>query len=55
MTGFEPRTVQTVTAQDTAAYLGRAGAEGLTPGFWKNNADNKNAIAWPHEPDGKLI
>ena len=55
VTGFEPKTVQTVTAQDTAAYLGRAGAEGLTPGFWKNNADNKNAIAWPRNPDGTLV
>ncbi|MFL5938528.1 MAG: Calx-beta domain-containing protein, partial [Gaiellaceae bacterium] len=55
VTGTEPRTQQTVTARDTAAYLGRTGAEGLTPGFWKNNADNKNAIAWPHNPDGTLV
>jgi hypothetical protein len=56
VTGFEPRTSRTVTASDTAGYLGRGTAEGLTPGFWKNNADNKNAIAWPHDPvTGQLI
>src|SRR4029079_2168351 len=55
VTGNEPRTSQTVTAQDTAAYLARQTATGLTPGFWKNNADNKNAIAWPHNPDGTLV
>src|SRR5262249_19679139 len=54
-TGFEPVTDQTVTASDVAGYFVDGRAEGLTPGFWKNNADNKNAIAWPHDGDGNLI
>ena len=54
MTGSEPRQLTTVTAQrHRPRYLGRAGAEGLTPGFWKNNADNKNAIAWPRDPTAR--
>ena len=55
VTAAEPRTVQTVSAADTARYFGRTGAEGNTPGFWKTNVDTKNAIAWPRTPDGTLI
>jgi hypothetical protein len=55
VTGSEPRTSQIVTAQDSAGYFGDAKAEGLTPGFWKNNADNKSAIAWPRDASGNLI
>ena len=55
VTGSEPRTSQIVTAKDSAGYFGDAKAEGLTPGFWKNNADNKNAIAWPRDASGNLI
>ena len=55
VTGFETHTAQTVTASDTAGYFGRTGFEGLTPGFWKNNAGNKNAVAWPRDGNGNLI
>ena len=28
-------------------------AEGLSPGFWKTNADNHGAVAWPRD-DGLI-
>ena len=55
VTGYEPLTDQTVTDDDPATYFGVAGAEGKTPGFWKNNAENKGAAAWPRNPDGSLV
>ena len=54
-TGFEPKTSQTVTSSDSAGYFGNVGIQGLTPGFWKNNAANKNAVAWPRDGAGNLI
>ncbi len=32
-----------------------ATAEGFTPGFWKNNADKKDAVSWPRLSDGSLV
>ena len=55
VTAYEPRTDQTVTDDDPATYFGVAGAEGKTPGFWKNNAENRGAAAWPRNPDGSLV
>ena len=55
VSGFEPHTSQTPTSADSGGYFGDAKAEGLTPGFWKNNADNKSAIAWPRDASGNLI
>jgi hypothetical protein len=51
----ESRTSQTVTSSDVAVYRWSAKAEGKTPGFWKSNADNKGAAAWPRTPDGTLV
>jgi hypothetical protein len=51
----EARTLQTATDDDPATYMGVAKAEGMTPGFWKNDADNRDAVAWPHNPDGSLV
>ena len=53
-TGTSTRTAQTVTDTDLARVFGRTGAEGLTPGFWKTNVDEKNAVAWPRW-NGELV
>ena len=55
VTAFESRTSQTVTDDDIAVYRVAARAEGHTPGFWKNNATNWGAAAWPTNPDGSLV
>ena len=44
-----------MTDDDVAVYRVAPKAEGKTPGFWKNNADNKGAAAWPRNPDGSLV
>jgi hypothetical protein len=48
-------TGQKVTASNLNYHWGQRKGEGLTPGFWKNNADNYNAVAWPRDASGTLI
>src|SRR5262249_49287465 len=38
-----------------AFHYGQVNGEGLTPGFWKTNADNNAAVAWPRNAAGQLI
>ena len=47
-TSTNSTTVSTTTTTTTPN-----GAEGCTPGFWKNNADKKDASQWtaPYDPD----
>jgi hypothetical protein len=47
----------TVTDSDLNHHLGvgARNAEGLTPGFWKTNAANNDAVAWPRNAMGTLI
>ena len=48
---------RSVTDTDLAHHygVGPGHAAGLTPGFWKNNAIQHNASAWPATSDGELI
>jgi hypothetical protein len=50
-----PSTGQMVSASDVNYHWGQSKGEGLTPGFWKNNADDFNAVAWPRDASGALI
>jgi uncharacterized repeat protein (TIGR01451 family) len=46
-----------VTDSDPANYYAEeeTGEEGCTPGFWKNNADKKEAVAWEgYDPDDEF-
>jgi hypothetical protein len=40
---------------DLNHHIGQANGEGLTPGFWKNNAAMHDAVAWPRDALGDLI
>ncbi|MEH6586716.1 MAG: hypothetical protein V7720_09155, partial [Halioglobus sp.] len=45
-------------AQDNNHHFGtdsETGREGNTPGFWKNNAEQWDAIAWPHLSQDQLL
>ena len=44
---IEPVTQETVSDDDRNHHFGGDTAEGLTPGFWKNNADKHGASQWP--------
>jgi hypothetical protein len=57
VTAQDPNTSQTVAASDVNYHWGQSKGEGLTPGFWKNNADSNGAVAWPRFPDrtGPLV
>ncbi|MDK3018043.1 DUF7507 domain-containing protein [Pseudodonghicola flavimaris] len=48
---------RSITDTDLAHHHGVAAGEaaGLTPGFWKNNAIQHEASAWPATSDGELI
>jgi hypothetical protein len=45
----------TVSDDDPNYYFGQSEGEGLTPGFWKNNVEEWDAVAWPRTSDGTLI
>ena len=53
----DPNTNQMVTVSDVNYHWGQANGEGLTPSFWKTNADSNGAVAWPRSPDrtGPLV
>jgi hypothetical protein len=59
VTVHDPDTDTVVTATATAAYRGlppgTTGNEGLTPGFWKTNAEQRDAVAWPRTAEGGLL
>jgi subtilisin-like proprotein convertase family protein len=42
-------------AVDPGHHVGQAHGEGVTPGFWKNNALQHEASAWPRDGSGQLI
>jgi hypothetical protein len=46
---------QTTTDQDVNRHIGQANGEDKTPGFWKTNATNNNAAAWPKQLSGALV
>ncbi|WP_428649098.1 matrixin family metalloprotease, partial [Roseibium sp.] len=46
---------ETVSDTDLNNLNGQTTGEGLTPGFWKNNAIVWDAAAWPRANDGTLI
>ncbi|UWQ93699.1 hypothetical protein K3727_21740 (plasmid) [Rhodobacteraceae bacterium M382] len=48
---------RSITDTDLAHHHGvnQGQGAGLTPGFWKNNATQHNASAWPATSDGELI
>ncbi|MCE8556437.1 calcium-binding protein [Ruegeria pomeroyi] len=48
---------RSITDTDLAHHYGmdQGNAAGLTPGFWKNNATEHGASAWPTTSDGTLI
>jgi hypothetical protein len=54
-TATNPETGTIATDTDVNHHVGVAKGAGLTPGFWKNNAANQDAIAWPRTPSGTLI
>ena len=57
VTVTDPNTNQTVTASDVNYHWGQVNGEGLTPVFWKTNADSNGAVAWPRssDPTGPLV
>jgi hypothetical protein len=55
VTAESTMTTSTLTDDDPNTHKGQTNSEGLTPGFWKNNADHNNAVAWPRDNAGNLI
>ncbi|NOR40430.1 MAG: matrixin family metalloprotease, partial [Gammaproteobacteria bacterium] len=51
----EPNTEEVVFDNDKNHHFGSDQAEGLTPGFWKQNADQFGGTQWPRGIDGELI
>jgi subtilisin-like proprotein convertase family protein len=51
----EPETEEEVSDDDLNYHFGTDTAEGLTPGFWKQNADQFNGTQWPRGADGGLV
>jgi uncharacterized repeat protein (TIGR01451 family) len=44
-----------VADEDLNRHTGQTRGEGKTPGFWFNNARNRDALAWPRGTAGELI
>ena len=55
VTATDLRTGNTVSDSDAAHYAVSASGMGKTPGFWKTNAANWEASAWPRQDDGTLV